>query len=83
MDRVNGLDNKGIYFLPEPNEEDEIAFNMDLISVGDLDHKGILDVNVNLTVSWSNDDLRWDSSKTDWHNDNLTPSFCSVASHYV
>ena len=71
-DRISGLNDNGVYFLPESfygvdmeNRKDlrNLLFNMDLLSVGDLGHDGVLHVTVRVTVSWTNNDLRWDEDR--------------------
>ena len=64
---IGELRDKGIYSMPDRSADDEsdILVRMDLISVGDLSHEGILSITVTVTVSWVNNRLRWDENRTD------------------
>ena len=64
--KINSKGSKGTLFLPEEREDGEvntIFFRMDLISVKDLRHDGALTLAARISVSWINDQFRWDERR--------------------
>ena len=46
------------------DEHINLQFQMDLIAVEDLGLDGILNLTLNMTITWSDDRIRWDEKRS-------------------
>ena len=68
MEKIHSLSNRGTFFLPEYSEDqtvDTVFFHMQLIRLMDLGFDGILNIAAKITVSWTDNRLRWDENMPD------------------
>ena len=73
-DKIAGIGDGGNFFLWTDKEIEKrnftttINFQMDLMSLTDLSHDGILTVGMQLYLSWENPILAWDETRRDCFN---------------